>query len=118
MGIARGDVLIDCLVLPVGAEPESAGVTLAAIRGVKETLGVGLALGVSNTSFGLPNRPLLNHSLAVAAIAAGVNALIAVPGDLCATIRAADLLLGHDEFAERYIAHHRSAQARIVTPSG
>jgi 5-methyltetrahydrofolate--homocysteine methyltransferase len=110
LGISRNDVMIDCLVLPVGAEPQSGCVTLEAVRLVRERLGVNVNLGVSNVSFGLPDRPVINQAFVTAAIAAGMTCLIADPASLCAAIRATDLLLGRDEFAERYISHYRATR--------
>ncbi len=109
-GIPREDVIIDCLVLPVGAEPQSAGVTLETIRLVRENLGVNVNLGASNVSFGLPNRQIINQSYIVMTIIAGMTCVIADPASLCAPIRAADLLLGRDEYAARYISHYRATR--------
>ncbi len=109
-GIPREDVIIDCLVLPVGAEPQSARVTLEAIRLVRENLGVNVNLGASNVSFGLPNRQIINQSYIVMAILTGMTCVIADPAGLCAPIRAADLLLGRDEYAARYISHYRATR--------
>lgn len=61
-GIPKDRVLIDCLTLTVSAQPEAAAHTLEAIRRVKEELGLQTLLGVSNISFGLPVRPIINRN--------------------------------------------------------
>lgn len=109
-GIPRQDVVIDGLVLTVGAEAQSGQVTLEMVRLVRQQLGVNINLGVSNISFGLPDRPLINQAFLAMAIAAGMNCAIVDPMSMCSTIRASDLLLGHDEYAMRYISHYRKIQ--------
>ena len=61
-GIKKEDIFIDCLTLTVSAQQDEAAETLKAVRMVKERLGVRTVLGVSNISFGLPYRDLINHS--------------------------------------------------------
>jgi 5-methyltetrahydrofolate--homocysteine methyltransferase len=109
-GIPREDVVIDGLMLTVGAEGQSGHVTLETVRRVREQLGLNVNLGVSNVSFGLPDRPLINQTFLAMAIAAGMNCAIVDPTSMCSTVRAADLLLGHDEYATRYISHYRKTQ--------
>jgi 5-methyltetrahydrofolate--homocysteine methyltransferase len=116
-GILPEDVLIDCVTLPVGAENTAGAVTLHAVRLVREQLGVNLALGASNVSFGLPLRPSLNAAFLAMAIAAGVNAPIVDPLKMREVVAAADLLLGRDRFAARYLAYYRQSQAQPV-PKG
>ena len=109
-GIPRQDVIIDGLVLTVGAEPQSGHVTLETVRLVREKLGVNIILGASNVSFGLPDRQLINQTFLAMAIAAGMSCAILDPASMCGPVRASDLLLGHDEYASRYIAHYRRTQ--------
>ena len=106
-GIPREDVIIDCLAFAVGADPRSGLVTLETIQRIKAELGVNLTLGVSNVSFGLPDRNLLNSAFVAMVIAAGVSCLIADAAKVRPTVLAADLLLNHDEYARRYIRAHR-----------
>jgi 5-methyltetrahydrofolate--homocysteine methyltransferase len=75
-GIKKSDIYIDCLSLTVSSNPEQAKETLAAIRLVKEKLKVKIALGVSNISFGLPNRGLLNDTFLVMALESGLDLAI------------------------------------------
>jgi len=106
-GIPREDVIIDCLAFAVGADPRSGLVTLETIQRIKAELGVNLTLGLSNVSFGLPDRNLLNSAFVAMVIAAGVSCLIADAAKVRPTVLAADLLLNHDEYARRYIRAHR-----------
>ena len=107
LGIPREDVLIDCLALTVGADPQAALVTLEAIRLVRAELGVNMTLGASNVSFGLPNREVLNPVFLAMAIREGVNVPIVNAARVKQAILAADVLLGRDEFAMRYIKDYR-----------
>ena len=106
-GIPREDVIIDCLALAVGADPKAGQASLETIRRLKSELGVNLTLAVSNISFGLPDRPLLNNAFVAAAITAGVNCLIADVARVRPTVMATDLILGRDERARRYIEAYR-----------
>jgi 5-methyltetrahydrofolate--homocysteine methyltransferase len=107
MGIARENVVIDCLALTVGADTKAALTTLESIRLVKAELGVNTALGASNVSFGLPEREVLNGAFLAMAVAAGLNCAIVDAAKVRPAILAADLLLGHDEYAMRYIKAFR-----------
>ncbi len=107
LGIPREDVLIDCLALTVGADPQAALVTLEAIRLVRAELGANMTLGASNVSFGLPNREVLNPVFLAMAIREGVNVPIVNAARVKQAILAADVLLGRDEFAMRYIKDYR-----------
>ncbi len=107
LGIPREDVLIDCLALTVGADSKAALVTLETIRLVRAELGVNMTLGASNVSFGLPDREVVNWAFLAMAIREGVNAPIVNADRVRQAILAADVLLGRDEFAMRYIKDYR-----------
>ena len=109
-GIAREDIIIDCLAFAVGADPTSGPAVVEAIRKIKAELGVNLTLGVSNVSFGLPDRDLLNNAFVVMAIAAGVTCLIVDVAKVRPAVVAADLILGRDKYARRYIEAYRQGQ--------
>jgi 5-methyltetrahydrofolate--homocysteine methyltransferase len=109
-GIAREDIIIDCLAFAVGADPSSGPAVLEAIRKIKAELGVNLTLGASNVSFGLPDRNLLNNAFVVMAIAAGVTCLIVDVAKVRPAVMAADLILGRDKRARRYIEAYRQGQ--------
>lgn len=112
LGIPREDVLIDCLALTVGADPQAALVTLEAIRLVRAELGANMTLGASNISFGLPNREVLNPVFLAMAIREGVNAPIVNAARVKQAILATDVLLGRDEYAMRYIKDYRKRRKR------
>ncbi len=78
-GIRKEDVFIDCLVLTVSAQQKEVQETLKAVRMVKEKLGVKTVLGVSNISFGLPNRELINETFLALALANGLDLPIINP---------------------------------------
>ena len=78
-GIGKKDIVIDGLTLTVSAEPEAAAVTLETVRRIKQKLGVGTTLGVSNVSFGLPQREIVNATFYTAAMAAGLDCGIINP---------------------------------------
>lgn len=106
-GIPREDIIIDCLSLSIGADNEAGLVTIETIGKVKAELGVNLTLGASNISFGLPDRNLLNSAFLVTAIATGVNCPIVDVAKARPIILAADLILGRDKHARRYIEAYR-----------
>ncbi len=103
-GMSRRDLLIDCLVLTVSAKPDQAAETLRAVRLVKEELGVATVLGISNISFGLPRRRLLNRTFLAQAVAHGLDAAIVDPADaeLTEALRAASVLALRDPGAAVY----------------
>ncbi|MEK6590902.1 MAG: homocysteine S-methyltransferase family protein, partial [Nitrospinota bacterium] len=105
IGINSEDVLIDCLTLTVSAEPMQALETLKTLRMIKERLGLSTVLGVSNISFGLPARPLINSAFLSMALQAGLDAPIMNPRDqkMMESFDASLVLIGKDLRAERYI---------------
>lgn len=109
-GIAQEDIIIDCLAFAVGADPTSGSVVIDTIRRIKAELGVNLTLGASNVSFGLPDRSLLNNAFVVMAVAAGVTCLIVDAAKIRPAVVAADLILGRDKHARRYIDSYRQRQ--------
>jgi 5-methyltetrahydrofolate--homocysteine methyltransferase len=109
-GIAPEDFLIDCLALTVGADAQAAWTTLEAMRLVKEELGVNLALGASNVSFGLPDRETINGVFLAMAIERGLNCPIVDAAKVAHFIQAADLVLGRDDYAMRYLKAYRRRQ--------
>jgi 5-methyltetrahydrofolate--homocysteine methyltransferase len=112
MGIHREDILFDCLVFAVGADGKSGLVTIEAIQRIKPELGMNVALGASNISFGLPDRALLNNAFVAIAIAAGANCLIVDVAKVRPFVLATDLLLNQDKRARRYIEAYRQRQRR------
>jgi 5-methyltetrahydrofolate--homocysteine methyltransferase len=112
-GIPAEDILIDCQVMAVGADHRAGRATLDTIRLVSQELGNNTTIGASNVSFGLPDRPTLNVAFLTMAIASGLTCAITNPSaqETRKAIRAADLLMGHDEYAMNYITGFRADQA-------
>ena len=106
-GIAREDIIIDCLAFAVGADTSAGPAVIEAIRRIKAELGVNLTLGASNVSFGMPDRGLLNDAFVAMAITAGATCLIADAAKVRPAVLAADLILGRDKYARRYIEAYR-----------
>jgi 5-methyltetrahydrofolate--homocysteine methyltransferase len=113
LGIPPEDVVIDTLVLSVGADQKAAVVTLKAIELVRRELGVNVNLGASNVSFGLPERHTINQSFLALAFGAGADCVITDPVKLAGTVLACDLLLGRDRYGKRYILHTRKSAAPV-----
>ena len=110
-GIAADRIYLDPLVRAVSTEPGQGRQLLDAIRAIRRQLsGVHIISGLSNISFGLPNRSLLNRTFLAMAIAAGMDAAILDPLDrrLMSALCAAQALLGQDEFCTDYLAAHRA----------
>jgi 5-methyltetrahydrofolate--homocysteine methyltransferase len=111
-GIATRDVIIDPLAMTVGADTEAVTITLNTIRLIRDEIGVNMCLGASNVSFGLPQRHVLNAAFLPMAMAAGLTSAIMSTASVCVeSVRAADLLLGHDAWGASWIAAHRARQA-------
>jgi 5-methyltetrahydrofolate--homocysteine methyltransferase len=110
------DVVIDPLAMTVGADPQAVVTTLATISGIRNEFGLNTTLGASNVSFGLPGRHALSAAFLALASYAGLTSAImdARTGETVDACRAADLLLGRDEWAMSWIAAHRQAQAASV----
>ncbi len=105
LGIERDSTLADVLNLAVSAMPDSTVETLKAVRLVKERFGIATTLGVSNVSFGLPARSLINSAFMAMAIYSGLDSGIVNPGDsrMVETIYASDVLVGKDKGAQRFV---------------
>ncbi len=125
-GIPPEDVLIDPLAMPAGAVPGAGRQIVQMVRRVHEELGCNTTCGASNISFGLPNRRAVNATFVAMIIAAGMSCAITNPleAEIVQAIRAADLLMGHDENCmtwiqmQRQLAAQAAAQAAGQTPEG
>ncbi len=104
-GMSKKDVFIDCLTLTVSANQNSAFETLKAVRLVKERLGLHTVLGVSNISFGLPNRELINSSFLTLAMENGLDLPIMNPNIPAMTdaVAAFKLLKGFDDGCQSFV---------------
>lgn len=109
-GISLENLLIDPLAMPVGADPENAKNTLETIYLVKEKYGLNMSIGASNVSFGLPNRHALNAAFMPMAMSMGLTSAI-MDGrtpEVVQAVRAADLLLGLDQWGANWITNFRA----------
>ena len=118
-GIPRTDVVIDCLVMAVATNQPEAREILRAITLVKERLGVRTCLGVSNISFGLPQRMLMNATFLAAAFGCGLDLPILNPNSARYrdTVAAFRVLNGQDEGSVSYIEHYATAPDPYATPA-
>lgn len=110
IGIPIEDIIIDPLVMTVGADSKAATITLQTIELIRKEYGVNINLGASNVSFGLPERASVNMAFLALTIQAGATCAITDPIKLGSTIRAVDLLLGKDNNSMRYIKYYRNAE--------
>jgi 5-methyltetrahydrofolate--homocysteine methyltransferase len=112
-GMAIEDIVIDPLAMPIGADQETAVNTMLCMRGIREKYGMNMTCGASNVSFGMPGRHELNGTFLAMAMTAGLTSAImdARTEEVIASVKAADLLLGHDEWGMAWISRHRAATA-------
>lgn len=120
LGLAKGDIIVDGLVNTVGANQKAALEALETIRYCREELGVATIMGLSNISFGLPQRQFVNSSFLAFAIQAGLTMAIANPSQdlLMNTAYASDLLLARENAANRYIERVTSRPTEVSLASG
>ena len=109
-------MVVDPLAMTVGADPQAVLITMETIRLVRDEFGLNMTLGASNVSFGLPGRHALGGAFLAVASAAGLTSAImdARNAETVGACRAADLLLGRDEWGMNWIAEHRKAQAEAL----
>lgn len=115
-GIKRKDIVIDALTLTVSAQQTESAETVKAIRLIKEKLGVKTVLGVSNISFGLPRRELINSTFFAIALESGLDACIVNPctQSMMDTYRAYRAISGIDENCADYIAAYTGTKAQTI----
>jgi 5-methyltetrahydrofolate--homocysteine methyltransferase len=117
------DIVIDPLAMPVGADTGNTMRTLETLALVRDEFGVNTTLGASNLSFGMPDRPALTAAFLPLAAAHGLTSAImdARTPQVVTAARAADLLLGHDDWGAAWIAAFRAAKAAqptLLSPGG
>ena len=122
-GIPAEDIIIDCLALTASAQQKEVNETLKAVRMVKEKLGLKTALGVSNISFGLPMRIIINRTFLAMAMECGLDMPIINPNDedMMSAVFAYNVLKNVDENAVRYIERYGGCEQepqRIVRKDG
>jgi 5-methyltetrahydrofolate--homocysteine methyltransferase len=109
-GIKPEDILFDPLVLAVGADSAAGSVTLETARLIRSQFGCNMTAGASNVSFGMPDRETMNTVFLTLLIQVGINAPISNPLKMGLAIRAADLLMGKDDYGMAYIKSFRALQ--------
>ena len=109
-GIPRSDVVVDPLVMPVGAINRAGRQVMHIVRRLREELGVNSTCGASNVSFGLPNRPGINSAFLTMAIAAGLTSAITNPLEesVLQAVLGADVMMGHDPDCRCWIRKYRT----------
>jgi 5-methyltetrahydrofolate--homocysteine methyltransferase len=120
-GIPREDILVDPLVMPVGAVGGAGKAVLDLVRWITEDLGCNTVCGASNVSFGLPDREAVNASFLAMLIAAGMTSAITNPlkPELKKAWMAADMLMGNDEDCMRWLRYQRKlAREAAAATSG
>ena len=118
-GLKAGDFLLDGLVMTVAADPKACQETLSTLRLYREKFGYPSTMGLSNISYGLPNRPLINSTFFAMCLAAGLDAPIMNPYDkpMQETLLASAALIGHDQNGRAYslIASNQTAPKAAAT---
>ncbi len=112
-GIPKEDIVVDPLVMPIGAMRTAGRQVFRLVRRLREELGVNTTCGASNVSFGLPNRPGLNAAFLPMAIGSGMTSAITSPlhDEMRQAVWAADVLMGNDAHCASWIARFGDAPA-------
>lgn len=122
-GIPKSDVLIDPLVMPIGAMASAGRSVFRILNRCRDELGVNTCCGASNVSFGLPNRPALNGTFLAMAISNGLTSAITNPieHEIKQGIMGADVFMGNDQNCLSWIQMTRQAappSTDAVSPAG
>jgi 5-methyltetrahydrofolate--homocysteine methyltransferase len=112
-GLAPEDIVIDPLAMPIGADPNIVNVAYETMGRIRADFGLNMTVGASNVSFGMPGRHTINATFLPMAMTAGLTSAImdARTPQIVEAVKAADLLLGHDEWGGNWIAAFRAKQA-------
>lgn len=115
-GIDKKDIVIDVLTMTISSEKDGAKVTLEALKRVREEFGVRTVLGVSNISFGLPRRPIVNSYFYAMAMQSGLTAGIINPSseDMMKAYRSYNALMGFDENCTNYISTYAGTTETVT----
>ncbi len=118
-GIGQKDILFDCLCMTISSDERAALVTLETIRRIRAELGGKTVIGLSNVSFGLPSRPVINGAFSSMALATGLNAVIMNPGSapMMQSYYSFRALAGLDRNCADYIRYIESAP-KVPDPGG
>ncbi len=119
-GIPASDVVVDPLVMPIGAINSAGTQVMHIVKRLREELRVNTTCGASNLSFGLPNRNGLNAAFISMAIGAGMTSAITNPlhAELMQAVRGADVVMGHDPECMNWIRNYRDPDAAGEAPRG
>jgi len=112
-GIAKQDIVIDPLAMPIGADTSVVNTTMETMRRIRDEHGLNMTCGASNVSFGMPDRHTLGAAFLPMAMVSGLTSAImdVRTPQIVEAVKAADLLLDHDEWGMHWIAEHRKKQA-------
>lgn len=115
-GLDRNSIIIDCVALACSTGESGAKATLDTIRMCTEELGVNTTVGLSNVSFGLPDRPVLNAAFMLLCAGQGMTCFIGNPNDpnMAVALKASKLFWGEDKFAMGYLTYFRKRQAELA----
>ena len=120
IGIPKEDIIIDCLTMTVSAKQTAAQITLDAMKQVKEKFGVKTTLGVSNVSFGLPQREVVNTAFVTLALENGLDLPIMNPNSasMIGAVRAYKVLKSIDKDSVQYISAFAGEKAPVLEKKG
>ena len=112
-GIPYSDIVVDPLVMPIGAINTAGLQVMALVRRLREELKVNTTCGASNVSFGLPNRNGINSAFLTMAMGAGMTSAITSPlhPEVMQAVRGGDVMMGHDPDCRRWIRAYREPAA-------
>jgi 5-methyltetrahydrofolate--homocysteine methyltransferase len=112
-GLSPEDLVIDPLAMPIGADPTIVQVAYETIQRIRDEFGLNMTVGASNVSFGMPGRHTINATFLPMAMTVGLTSAImdTRTPQIVEAVKAADLLLGHDEWGSSWIAAYRAKQA-------
>ena len=112
-GITRADIIVDPLVMPIGAINTAGRQVMHIVKRLREELQVNTTCGASNVSFGLPNRHGLNAAFLAMTIGAGLTSAITNPlhPEMMQAVLGANVMMGHDLHCRRWVQKYREPQA-------
>ena len=112
-GIAKADIVIDPLAMPIGADTSNSLVTLEVMRRIRDEHGINMTCGASNVSFGMPDRHTLGAAWLPMAMASGLTSAImdTRTPQIVDAVKAADVFLNHDDWGMAWISAHRAKAA-------
>jgi len=115
-GLDRKNIIIDCVALACSTGETGAKATLDTIRICAEELGVNTTVGLSNVSFGLPDRPILNAAFMLMCAGQGMTCFIGNPNDpnMQVALKASRVFWGEDKYAMGYLTYYRKRQAELA----